>query len=282
LNNYRFQIQKCDIFRAVNDTANSALKTGLLISDYRKPDGGTTCQMHAQELVLKHALGLAIRKRNKTVIDSFPAGKNLRDQCKSLASKIMDKKQKNRLVEYNDLSMSTYHVKPCRLLVPNDTRVSGTFTLFTSMLRAKSLLQVLVGASKHTNIYSEHIIDIEKWKLIAEFHAVMSHTNHLAKASQGEDPGEISFSWFEIACCRAHFKNKFSKYKVVDTTQSWAPNTLLDNLPKVSLQYSQMSVTTRQFIDRLIVEFDRYFPRPDSDQLIAMKLHPIMQTLGIP
>ena len=52
--------------------------------------------MHAQELVLKHALGLAIQKKGGEVVDSFKVGKNLRDKAKALGSKIMDKKAKGR------------------------------------------------------------------------------------------------------------------------------------------------------------------------------------------
>jgi hypothetical protein len=102
---YRFKILQDDVFRAVNDTASSAIKTGRHVADGRRAIGGTTCQMHAQELTLKHALGLDTRRAGGQVSDSFPAGKDLRDVCKALASKIMDKKSKGRLVEYEKLSM---------------------------------------------------------------------------------------------------------------------------------------------------------------------------------
>jgi hypothetical protein len=55
----RYGITAQDVFRGVNDTTSAALRTGLLLSSGRGPaEKGTTCFMHAQELVLKHALGL--------------------------------------------------------------------------------------------------------------------------------------------------------------------------------------------------------------------------------
>ena len=155
--------------------------------------------MHAQELVLKHALGLANRSKGKVLIDSFEPGKKLRDTCKKFASLIMDKKTKGRFLEYEGLSMKTYKVKPIKLKLPGDTRVSGVYSLYESLLRAESLLQVLVGASQYTHVYSTCIIDNESWQLIAEFESVMSLTHHLAMVSQSEEPGEIAFSWFEVS-----------------------------------------------------------------------------------
>ena len=72
---HRVGVYQADVFRAVSDTTNSALKAGQLIADGRVATGGTTCIMHAQELCLKHALGIAVRKKNNMIIDEFPSGK---------------------------------------------------------------------------------------------------------------------------------------------------------------------------------------------------------------
>jgi hypothetical protein len=41
--------------------------------------------------------------------------------------------------------------------------------------------------------------------------------------------------------------------------------------------YNKLTTTSQEFIDRLIDEFQRYFPAPDTDQLVAMHLHPVIQ-----
>ncbi len=250
-----------------------------MIADNCRPEGGTTCQMHAQELVLKHALGLCNQRKGGSIVDLFPAGKDLRDVCKAFASKVMDKKSKHTLTEYEALSEETYHVTPCHLLIPNETRVSGTFTLFTSLLRARSLIQLFVA--KFINDYKNCIIHSEQWKLVAEFQAVMTPMDILSKASQTNEPGEVAFSWFEVACCRAGLKSPGLKYKVVDCSQSWAPNIAFESIPKAELPYEQLSPVTRQFVDRLHNELSFYFPKADSDQLMAMKLHPVMNSVGM-
>jgi hypothetical protein len=63
----------------------------------------------------------------------------------------------------------------------------------------------------------------------------------------------------------------------VDVSQSWSPDTSFDKLPTVKMGYSMMSPVSQLFINRLIKEFGHYFPCPDSDQLIAMNLHPVIQ-----
>jgi hypothetical protein len=79
-----YDIKVDDVYHVVNDTTNSALRTGITISDGRTPiRRGTTCHMHTQELVVGHAMGIRIRKQN-VVTYQFPAAKNLRDKVKLL------------------------------------------------------------------------------------------------------------------------------------------------------------------------------------------------------
>ena len=99
--------------------------------------------MHAQELVLKHALGLATRKKGGEVVDSFEVGKNLRDKAKALGSKIMDKKAKGRRKEYSEIAKDTYGTELNNILLLNYTWVSGVHMIFESLLRAKSLISLL-------------------------------------------------------------------------------------------------------------------------------------------
>ena len=147
---------QANIFCAVSNTTNSALKAWESIADGWVANGGTTCIMHAQELCLKHALGVAIRQKNNMIIDNFPAGKNLRDNCKILASKIVDKKVKARWAEAIKISKKTWEVEPTRLCVPNNTQILGTFTLFQSILQAKNLISVMKGHTKYLDVYQEH------------------------------------------------------------------------------------------------------------------------------
>jgi hypothetical protein len=261
----------------VNDTANGAKLTGRLLAEFRVAEGGTTCIMHTTELVMKHAIGLSTRRAGGQVCDSFAPGKDLRDVCKGLAAKVMDKKAKGRFLEYEDLGKKTWGVSPIKLKVPNETRVGGVYILMVSLLRAKNLLQVLMGASNYQDVYKTCMISNDDWKLMAEFEAIISHVHHLAVACQGNETGEIAFSWFEVSMCLQALKSRTRKYNVVDVSKSWAPNCQLSDLPTQKLDYAHLSSVAQNFIDRLVSEFAFYFPGPDSDQLVAMHLHPVTQ-----
>jgi hypothetical protein len=50
--------------------------------------------MHAQELVVTHALGLRERSKQGVVTDKFESGKTLRNRVKNLLSKKWTRKQK--------------------------------------------------------------------------------------------------------------------------------------------------------------------------------------------
>ena len=70
-----------DFFRSILDTASAAKKTGEIVAEGRGTHGGgTTCAMHSQELCLKHAMGLVVRRRSFKIVDSFEEGKELRDK----------------------------------------------------------------------------------------------------------------------------------------------------------------------------------------------------------
>ena len=74
---FRYGITLNDVLRGINDTTNAALLTGLLLAEGRAlAIRGTTCQMHAQELVVQHALGLHRGSKNGTAVDKFEPCKN--------------------------------------------------------------------------------------------------------------------------------------------------------------------------------------------------------------
>jgi hypothetical protein len=77
----RYGITPLDIFQTVNDITNSALKVGLMLSSGRRPtEKGITCFVHAQELVVKHTLGLSARKgRIGNADDTFDSSVDLRN-----------------------------------------------------------------------------------------------------------------------------------------------------------------------------------------------------------
>jgi hypothetical protein len=53
--------------------------------------------------------------------------------------------------------------------------------------------------------------------------------------SQSQEAGEIAFSWYEVAMYRYLLKSKTRKFKVIDFTHSWSPDTPSESIPTVGM-----------------------------------------------
>ena len=99
--------------------------------------------------------------------------------------------------------------------------------------------------------------------------------------SQKDDVTSNIFSYFYVAKTRAIIK-RIKELRVFDLDKSWSPKTKVEEIEKAQIKKEDLMEETKVLIDRLGTEFDRYFPRPDSDQLLMMMFHPIMVRLGFP
>ena len=100
--------------------------------------------LHTQELVLKHAVGLATRSSVKKggVYDKFEEGLSLKKKVKLLLSAVMNKKSKGRWKEFEKVARRDKETIP-KFIIPNETRCSGIFMMFQSALRGKWTLDTL-------------------------------------------------------------------------------------------------------------------------------------------
>jgi hypothetical protein len=235
--------------------------------------------MHAQELCLKHALGLVERRKNGKTVDSFPQGLKLRDQARKFASLVMDKKVKKRYKDYCAYSQNTWNVDALKLVVPSETRVSGCYSLFESLLRAKPLIQAMMSSNSFD--YLEGVaFTPDRWKMMAEFESVMKSLFFLSRQTQKNDVGEICFIWYDVCLAKYRVKLPTMCFDVIDTTKSWNPTCERDHIPRARLTRNQLLSDTQEFLGRLVKEFETYFPEPDDDSIVAMKLHPVMVKWG--
>ena len=232
--------------------------------------------MHAQELVVVHALGLRTRKK-KGQKDEFPEGKNLRDKVGTLLSKIMDKKSKQRYERYGKYCKEHYGVDTIKLLVPNETRVSGVFGMYQSALRSKKLITAFTTRSSDAPTFTAAMLldDDDDWKHIAETYTILQTTNLLAMTSQEDSVDSNCFSYFQVAQAR-HLLETNDLYKIVDVSEHWTPATDVKKIPSISKTKDAMLPVSKSLITRLVNEFNRYFEKPDSDQIMMMVLNPLM------
>ena len=239
--------------------------------------------MHAQELVVTHALGLRTRrKRGIGVVDEFASGKLLRDAVKKLVSKIMDKKAKSRFVKYRDFCKRTLTMDVIKLLIPNETRVSGVFTMYESLLRSMKCITQYCLLSTEANLYADLILTEAQWTSVAETYALLLTTNRLAMTSQIDSVDANCFSYYNVAKTRdSLLKITQMGINVIDVNSGWAPTMEPSALPTVHKEYFELQLETKTLIDRFVNEYDTYFPFPDSDQIQMMLLHPVMTWKGL-
>lgn len=266
--------------RGVNDTTNSALLTGRLIAENRVPDNqGTTCHMHTQELVLQHAVGIRERTRNKEAFDDFKQGLELTTKVKKLCKYMMNKHHKNRYKDYQEYCERVVKTKVRKLVVPNDTRVSGIFFMFESILQSYKALSRFMSGSAYKNELAPFLLTSSEWQLVAEFYAVMKIMNVLAMTSQKQSVDSNCFSYFNVTYARWKIESA-KNLKVVELSPH---NPLMDfsKIPLHSLEIEQLNPLTQEFMQRLVKEFDFYFKYPDGDQTHMMVFHPVMMWRGL-
>jgi hypothetical protein len=254
--------------------------TGIQIADGRSPVvKGTTCHMHTQELVVSHALGIKERTKRNQVVDSFVMSKELRIRVKKLLSKIMNKQAKGRFCEFNKISKEFLHCKANKLELPNETRVSGTYKMYVSALRSKKLIILFLNNSKEKQTFQDETLSDEEWQFIAECEAVLRTANVLAMKSQSDSATSNVLSYFYVAKTRAIIQ-RIKTLRVYDLNESWTPKTPVEDIKMIPIKFDDLMEETKLLIKRLVSEFNRYFPHPDTDQLLMMMLHPIMIRMG--
>jgi hypothetical protein len=278
---YRYGIIPDDIFCEVNDTTNAALQTGLLVSSGRAPvEKGATCFMHAQELVVKHALGLnPLKGRGGKPDDEFASGVALRDRVKTWLRRIMDKKSKTWFNKYKDFCKSRLGVDVIRFALPNDTRVGGVSLMYESALRSRNTLIQYCNNSAEAMQYDGLKLTELEWIQLAETYAILNIAHSLAMLSQQESADSNCFSYFQVASAR-YAICKQPTIKVFDMSVLWDPVTELDKIPTTKKGRDKLSAETNELVKRFDDEFKRYFPKPDSDQLVMMVFHPLMSWMG--
>ena len=281
-----YNISKRDLYRPVNDTTNAALKAGRLIVGCK--DSGT-CGMHKCELILKHATGQLVRKKNKEAVDPFPILENLRKKARKFASYLMDRKSKSRYKVFHEFVVNKRGSKKgaLHLELANDTRVSGTIFMYQSMERAFFDLYYFLMDESCPKELVDLQLSPEEWQQLAEAEAVLRSTQILSLDLQTNIPGAVAIS--PLLVCFA--KSKIPKTKddfvegivVIDNNSPpWcAADTLHKNLPKTRRAISSCRDGTAQLVARLVKNYDEYFTHQADDDWMAMFCHPFMAEHGI-
>jgi hypothetical protein len=131
----RFNIEKVDLRKQMNDTTNSALKAGrLIVGNDKSPN--VLCGMHVVELIVGHASGFLERTVNKVVVDDNKPCLNFSKRVRKCVKQFSDRKTKSKMEMYQEYCKTNmgFHTS-LKIPLPNKTRVAGTFRMYEGLLR---------------------------------------------------------------------------------------------------------------------------------------------------
>jgi hypothetical protein len=97
----------------------------------------------------------------------------------------------------------------------------------------------------------------------------------LAHTSQQDGIDSNCLTYFFVATAR-HAITSSAIYNVIDISQLWNPDISLNKIQTISKRKEELLPETITLINRLENEFGKYFPKPDTDQIMMMVFHPIM------
>jgi len=286
-------IEEKDLYKAVNDTTNTALKVGRLLTG---ENGG--CAMHEVQLLLEHAMGTRKRSANTIVTDSFPEAQAIRKKALAASGWLMERKAKGRFKTFETL-LKEQGLNVKRIQQPNSTRAAGTQIHFESILVQRFTLPVLwareLGAKSLSN---------EDFFLVAQFAAVLHAMAVLLKVVQTDLPGSMAYTYYLLFRTWVTYMTNDQWWvaetrssEVVDVTDKWDGNARwpkrnyfgqpIEKIVKgtminvVPISRNKLDERAKTLIDRLCKEFLNYGAKPTKNRLLACACHPFMATHGM-
>ena len=296
-------IGKDDIYRAANDTTNSALKTGRLMT----ADGDEgTCFMHITQLCIDHATGRKKRSVDKQIVDDFPECESIRLASLKASKTVWDRKSKKKWEEYTKLMASggRKFIKPSQ---PNKTRASGIRIHYESMIRSRWNLD-LFWYKKGMEAQG---LDNAKFVILAQLWSVLYPIGGLAFEIQTDDVGALSYSflyyfrclvlyatkkrWWVPDVCKSHHPDDETQWdgnaKFPELGHNGDPISIPANaktlagtvrqIQMVALDSNDLHSVPALLVTRLCKELRSYGGEPTRDQLLAMACNPFTATTGM-
>jgi hypothetical protein len=196
---------------------------------------------------LFNTLGLQGRPKNKQIVDSFDKGKNLRDKCKVFVSKLMNKKTKNVFKKYQKYCKDEMHCNTNCLEIPNDTRVSGVFQMYESLLRSKHAVTNFCTLSNKSDKFKEILLSDDEWKFLAQTYSILQVMNVVAMCSQKDSVDMNCFSFFVVVQARFLLTTK-KVFTVPKLSEYWAPTCSMKEIPSNDLDANDLLEDARNLL----------------------------------
>ena len=279
-----------DLCSSVNDNTNSAVLAGKYIIGN---NSGGKCDMHRAELILKHATGLAVRKRHGEVIDSNPSFMKIYQIFFKFSSWLMSSRSPKRFQRLKEYAQKN-HRHIIKIQMPNTTRVTGCIIMTHDLFRDKHTMdayknQQSFETNKDKDFVSKYPKESE-WQALAEFEGVLLPLKKCAMSLQVDDPSASAGSLLEIynsKFCVEIMKEKGIPVLVLDRdapgVTPWDASETIHSLQskRTMLPYNDALESTKKLIDRILIEYKTYMMEGDDVHAEhAMLGHPFLCYLG--
>ena len=279
---------QADLSSSVNDNTNSAVLAGKYILGNNT---GGKCDMHRAELILKHATGLAVRKKKGEVVDSNPKFMTIYQKFFKFAAWLMSSRAKR----WDNLR--AWAQKNGRVLIaipmPNMTRVGGCMIMFHGLIRNKFVMDAYVNDTFDNK--DQQFIDRypteEEWQALSEIEGILSPLKAVSMTLQVDDPSASAGSLLEIFSSK-HFLDTMKTMGVPvlkltgNSVRPWDAKLTIEKLKKSKpyrgiLKYQELTETSRLLIDRVLAEYENYMEEGnDKHAEHAMCGHPFLASYG--
>ena len=284
----RFGLLEADIYDAVSDTTNSALKASRIIVAGESGDQESVeeskCFMHVASLALEHAVGLRSRsgESNETT-----AGKDLFRKMNAIVSFIQGGHHKERAEkEYKEAQDHGWQT--IRFHALSTTRIGYIHILIQDFIRSYFCLDNYFRSKNEED--QSIMLNPREWQLLVEFESVIRPVVQLAMTSQVDLTCTASMSWLRVIETKIKvLKNEFIvafPFKGVKYDASTQMKDILDTRSKrmtrdrTDNDLPHLQPETCELLNRLETELDRYFVKPTVNGLLAMALDPVVWLTG--
>jgi hypothetical protein len=289
-------IEKEDLYKTVNDTTNSAVKTGWNLTGVKG-----TCAMHRVNLIIEHATGRRKRTQQRKVTDEFPECEAIRKNAYEFGSYYNNNKRKQVYLALERWCKEK-KLPVCRIALPNSTRAAGTALLYQSIVRQKWVFYDYWHASIDP---SRHELTEDEFKMIAELEAVLFPLCRLVKQVQTDLFGSMSYTFLFVFPCYVNYLLRNNWYVAnvhkgsnQDNNKWWHGGAQFHDrneigrpiitdkatgktkIDMIRVKTSELHPIPQRLIKRIEKEFKEYGAVPTHDQLLAMACNPLTVHIG--
>jgi hypothetical protein len=296
----RVGIEKEDLYRTVNDTTNSAIKTGWNLTGKKG-----TCAMHRTNLIIEHATGRKTRKQGKKVTDEFNECEEIRKETFEFGSYYNNNRRKQVYLALQRWCAER-KISVCRIALPNATRAAGTALMYRSIIRQRWVFREYWHATRDPG--RKKLTD-SGFKVIAQLESVLYPVSNLVKQVQTDSFGSMSYTFLHVFPCLVDYLlTNFWYVASVDLVDhqdnsTWwhggarFPERSEWGMPLASekdpakyvgknvvhftkVTTNELEEVPKRLIERIQREFKKYGGIPTEDQLLAMACNPLSATTG--